>query len=109
MDTESKKEAVLHGFNDEPYIGDVKARKCELRVTSAGNFLKTTLTKIGDVGRFVVTACELPHRMWKPYMGMVSETFGVDRTARLPEDSQGVKFEPTRISPSQTKDELDRI
>ena len=72
-----KRDELLHGFEDEPVIWDVKNRKAELPVKDDGTFPKHTLTEIGDIGRFVAAACELPLGKWDSTMSMVRRSCGL--------------------------------
>lgn len=83
---------AMHGLDDAPIIWDVKNMTAELptvyhenqeahdEVVGLGATL--TLTEIGDVGRFVAAACELPTWPADGDLGMVGETISVGEVTR---------------------------
>ena len=99
-----KEEALLHGFQDEPVIWDVGRRRAELPVKDDGTFPAVTLTEIGDIGRFVAAACELPLGRWEKTMSMVGDTVRVDEVLGLLERHVGTAFEVSQVG----KEELRR-
>lgn len=79
---------ATHGLEDAPIIWDVGNMAVELPLANyagGGKGAILTMTEIGDVGRFVAAACELPLDAWPETgdFGMVGETVQVEEVARV--------------------------
>ena len=94
---------------DCPIIWDVGKRTAELPVKADGTYPRVTLTELGDIGRFVAAACELPLGRWERTMGMAGETVRVDVVLRVLEEKSGVKWEVTTVTEAGLKERTDRI
>ena len=104
-----KEKELLHGFQDEPMIWDVGKRKAELPVKDDGTFPAVTLTEIGDIGRFVAAACELPLGKWEKTMSMVGDTINVDEVVGLLVKYVGASFEVSKVGRQELQSRADSV
>jgi len=105
--------ALAGKSNDGEFVFYMKDRKAKIPLTKDGKIPRMTLTEIGDVGRFVSAACNLPHGEWKENFGMVGSTVGMDELVRVIEEVRGremdVKYrtlDQVRKEKEQCKDEM---
>jgi hypothetical protein len=66
-----------------------ESRDCSGDVNDDGTSPRITLTEVGNIGRFVAAACELPGRSWKENMSMVGETLTVAQVTQAIEGVTG--------------------
>jgi NmrA-like family len=90
---DGKRTMLKHGYADDPIIWNVKDMTAEVPVKENGSTPRMTLTKIGDIGRFVAAACELEDGKWEEDMGMVGETIAISDVVRLIEEVRGRKMD----------------
>ena len=95
---ESRERELLQGFRDGPVIRDVRNRKAELLVKDDGACPAIPLTDIGDVGRFVAAACEMPLGKREPTMSMFGESVKMNEVVGFLEKEIGVHFEVTEVN-----------
>ena len=93
----TQKAVLLHGLEGTAIIWNIQAGKAELPMKDDGSSPRITLTEIGDVGRMVAAACQLPLGSWRPTMGMVGETINLDLITQLLEQKLKVKFDVRKV------------
>ena len=105
-----------HGLVDWPIIWDVGGWRAELPVKGSGEqegkemYPRVTMTEIGDIGRFVAAACELPLGMWESTMGMEGETVRVDEVLKVLEEKAGKgKWQVSTVTERELQERADRI
>lgn len=76
-------EALAGKSDDGEFIFYMKDMRAKIPLTKNGGIPRMTLTEIGDVGRFVSAACDLPHGDWKQNFGMVGSTVSMDEVVRI--------------------------
>jgi hypothetical protein len=106
-------EALAGKSDDGEFMFYMKDIKAKIPLTKDGKIPKITLTEIGDVGRFVGAACELPYGEWKENFGMVGSTLGMDEIVDIIEEVRGKKmnveyraFEDVRKEKEECKNEM---
>ncbi|KAF2502459.1 NAD(P)-binding protein [Lophium mytilinum] len=75
--------------NDGTFIFDVENLTADIPLTATGEIPRMSLTEIGDVGRFVAAACDLPVGEWKEEFGAVGETLRMNEIVKLVERVRG--------------------
>jgi hypothetical protein len=107
--TRERINTALHGLNDEDILWNLEYERAEDIVKDDGTSPRITLTKIGDVGRFVAAACELPDGSWKSSMSMVGETLTVAEVSKTIEDITGVQLKRSTIDANGLRRRVDSI
>lgn len=77
------------------YLIGLKNGIAELPVKADGQWPRITLTTVGDVGRFISAALELPK--WEGYMDMVGETLNMGELLRHAEEVTGKTFKVQKL------------
>jgi hypothetical protein len=71
---------------------DVDKMTATLPLTKDGKVPLITLTELGDIGRAVSVACELPFGQWKEHMGIAGEVIALDEVVTIVEKVRGRKM-----------------
>ncbi|KAL9115634.1 MAG: hypothetical protein Q9227_000002 [Pyrenula ochraceoflavens] len=83
--------------NDGEFVWNVKEMKAEIPLIEGKenerSVPRITMTELGDVGRFVAAACELPLGEWKEDMFCVGDTLRLDEVVEIVERMRGRKME----------------
>jgi hypothetical protein len=106
-------EALAGKSDDGEFVFYMKDMRASIPLTREGKIPRMTLTEIGDVGRFVSAACDLPYGEWKENFGMVGSTVGMDEVVSIIEKVRGRKMdveyrtvEDVRREKEECKDEM---
>lgn len=97
------REEAIAGLDDDlllDYI-DIAGGRISVPLRGDGRPARVSMTEIGDIGRFVAAALDLPEGQWKPDMGMVGSTVDLDEVARKAEKVTRKEFVITRLTEAQ--------
>jgi hypothetical protein len=70
-----------------------------------GGIPMISMMEIGDVGRFVAAACDLPPGLWQEDFSMVGETLKMDEVVRIIEEVRGKKMNVTYRTIDEIREE----
>jgi hypothetical protein len=87
------KEALCGLTDTYKFVWDVENMRAEVPLNREGGVPRITMTEIGDIGRFVSGACDLPSGSWRESMGMQGDTKGMDEIVGIVEKVRGRKME----------------
>jgi hypothetical protein len=89
-------EDALNGLADDTaFIFDIKNMRANIPLNREGKAPRITMTELGDVGKFVSAAIELPFGQWKEHMGMAGDVKRTDEIVALIEEARGKKMQIT--------------
>jgi hypothetical protein len=106
---EEKESEALAGFEEVPFIWNVRAGTAEEPTKDDGSSPMITLTDIWDVGRFVAGACELEAGKWEAEMEMVGETIEIAKVTVLVEKYLGRKLRVRKVRRSELAERAEAI
>jgi hypothetical protein len=99
-------EALAGKSDDGEAIFFMKDLKADIPTGEGGKIPRLTLTEMGDVGKFVAAACDLPQGQWREDFEMAGETLRMDQVVELIEKVRGKKMAVTYRSVEQIREEL---
>jgi hypothetical protein len=102
-------EALAGKENDGVFVFDVKNLRAEIPLTARGEVPRITMTEIGDVGRFVAAACDLPPGTWKEEFGAVGETLSMDEVVAIVERVRGRKVQVKYRTHEEIEEDLSKV
>jgi hypothetical protein len=103
-----EKGALAGKSDDGEFIFFMRDMKARIPVDVDGKIPRITMMEIGDVGRFVDAACDLPPGEWKEDFSVVGETLGMDEVVRIIEMVRGKKMDVEFRTIEQIKEDISK-
>ncbi|KAK2780734.1 hypothetical protein FQN53_001002 [Emmonsiellopsis sp. PD_33] len=99
---------ALAGFRERPYLFNIRDGWVEVPLRDDGGYPRTTMTEIGDVGRFVAAALDL-ERWGRGEMAMVGEVVGFGEVVRVIEKVTGRTMRVKEVGREELRREIEGL